>query len=140
MTGRMSHIRRNMKEENTAYRPEQMLCAKILREMLKDDYEVKLEFPVILKPFDNLDVRGAIPDIVVIGKGMKSHHRIVIRLMGEIHDKPKKKIKDEDQKLVLMHNGWKVFDFNWYDMPELWNQKKYTIEQAKDSIIRNFKI
>ena len=46
------------------------------------------------------------------------------------------KIKDLDQKLVLMHNGWEVFDFWYNEMPELWNQKKYTENDAKNSIIR----
>ena len=65
--GRMSHIRRNMVEENKDYRDEQILCAKILRELLGEEYEVKLEEAVILKPFANLPVKGAIPDIVVLG-------------------------------------------------------------------------
>ena len=40
MTKRMSHIRRNMKKENTEYRPEQLLLAKIFRELLGKDYQV----------------------------------------------------------------------------------------------------
>jgi very-short-patch-repair endonuclease len=134
--GRMSHIRRNMVEENKDYRDEQILCAKILRELLGEEYEVKLEETVILKPFANLPVKGAIPDIVVLGKGMK----IAIRMMGAIHEKPRKRIKDEDQRLVLMANGWRVMDFWYYDMVELWNPKKYTDKEIKDSIVRNFKV
>ena len=136
--GRMSHIRRNMIKENTEYRPEQMLCTKILRKMLGKKYEVLTEYPVSnLEPHGGLEVKYCQPDIVIINKdrGIK----IAIRLMGEIHDKPKKKIKDQDQKIILMYNGWDVFDFWYNEMPELWNQKKYSEEDAKKSIIRIIK-
>ena len=137
MTKRMSHIRRNMKKENTEYRPEQLLLAKIFRELLGKDYQVYTEYPVSnLKPYESLKVRAAIPDIAIIGKGMK----IAVRLMGEIHDSLKKQIKDEDQKIVLMYNGWKVCDIRYYDYPELWDQKKHTFDEAKLKMIQTFKL
>lgn len=136
MGKRMSHIRRNMKEENTEYRPEQLLLAKIFRELLGEKYQVFTEYPVKnLKPFEGLNVRAAIPDIAIIGNNMK----IAVRLMGAIHDTMKKQIKDEDQKIVLMFNGWKVFDLAYWDYPEVWDQKKHSFDEAKDRIIRDFK-
>ena len=97
---RMSHIRRNMKEENSEYRPEQLLCAKIFRELLGKEYNVKTEYPVTLTPFDGLRPRGA--------------------------------------RTVLQANGWRVFDFSWFNMLELWDQKKHSEEDARTAIVRNF--
>ena len=131
---RMSHIRRNMKEENSEYRPEQLLCAKIFRELLGSEYDVKTEYPVTLTPFDGLRPRGAILDIAILGKGMK----IAVRLMGAVHDNQKKMLQDQDQRTVLQANGWRVYDFSWYNMLELWDQKKHTPEEARLAIIRNF--
>lgn len=132
----MSHIRRNMKEENTEYRPEQMLCAEHLRALLGDKYTVTLEKPLEnLEPLEDIKMTRCIPDIMITGNNSK----IVIRLMGAIHEKPKKVMKDLDQRLVLEHNGWKVVDFWYFCMPELWNPKKYTDKDVKDCIIREFK-
>ena len=132
----MSHIRRNMKEENTDYRPEQMYCAKLLRELLPQGYEVLLEYPVKNLDHPELGRKAAILDIVVLGMDDKYG----IRLMGEIHDSKKKQIKDMDQKIALIEYGWVITDFSYYGMPELWDQKKYTKQEAKDSITRNFKL
>ena len=132
----MSHVRRNMKEENKDYRPEQMYCAELLRQLLPQGYEVLLEHPVKNLDHPELGRKAAILDIAVVGMDSK----YAIRLMGAIHDNKKKQIKDQDQRLALMEYGWQVFDFSYYDMPELWNQKKYTKQQAKDSITRNFKL
>ena len=125
-----------MKEENTDYRTEQMYCAKLLRELLPQGYELLLEYPVKNLDHPELGRKAAILDIVILGMDDKYG----IRLMGEIHDSKKKQIKDMDQKIALIEYGWVITDFSYYGMPELWDQKKYTRQEAKDSITRNFKL
>jgi len=122
--GKMSFIRKNMIEANSAYRPEQMYVAKILRDLglnIKIEYELKG-----LKPFEDIKFPNCVPDIACVDK------KLILRLNGLIHEKPKQKMKDEDQRLVLEANGWKVVDLTPNEHPELWNQKKYTYEQAKE--------
>lgn len=113
---------KNMVEGNSSYRPEQLLVAKILREMgytVKTEYEIKGLLP------NEFNVKGAIPDVAL------PYAKIIFRLNGKIHNK-KRRIRDEDQKIVLEQKGWTVYDLNEDECQELWNQKKYTYEQAKD--------
>ena len=61
--------------------------------------------------------------------------------MGEIHNKGRRTLKDEDQKIVLEGNGYEVVDV-WYDeFPEFWNPKAYkkevVIEKAKSLIYKH---
>jgi len=107
---------------NTEYRTEQMLLAKLLRVLLPKS-NIKLEEPLgNLDKVDEIKCK-CIPDILI--EDMK----IVIRMMGEIHNKRKRTLKDQDQKIVLEGNGYKVMDV-WYDeYPEFWNPKGF--EQTK---------
>ena len=111
---------RNM--TNTEYRTEQMLLAKLLRVLLPKS-NIKLEEPLgNLDKVDEISCK-CIPDILIEDK------KIVIRMMGEIHNKRKRTLKDQDQKIVLEGNGYKVVDV-WYDeYPEFWNPKAF--EQTK---------
>ena len=124
--GKMSFIRKNMTEENSQYRTEQLLCATILREFYTS---VKTEYKITNLLHDELDVKQCQPDVVIENKN------IAIRLNGPIHEKGKRPMKDEDQKIVLQANGWKVIDLTPHNIPELWDQRKYTYEEAKNKLL-----
>jgi very-short-patch-repair endonuclease len=97
----------------TEYRDEQLLATEILKVLFpKDSYSIRQEEPV--------EECKAVLDIAIIPKS-ETLKRIAIRMMGEIHEGNRKKIKDEDQKTMLIQQGWRVYDF-WKDrMPNLWN-------------------
>ena len=119
---------------NTEYRKEQMLLADMIRVLLPKS-NVKLEEPLEnLDKVDEIECR-CIPDILIEDK------RVVIRMMGEIHNKSRRTLKDEDQKIVLEGNGYTVIDV-WFDeYPEFWNPKAYkedqVIEKAKSLIYKH---
>jgi len=114
-----------------SYRPEQMRVYKILLELYPKD-EIKLEYVVRdLKPYSGIDLsspfKRPILDIAVL---REDGQKVAIRLMGEIHKKSRRYVlRDEDQRLVLVWNGWKVIDL-WFDQcPMLWSGKKgYELE------------
>lgn len=56
-------------------------------------------------------------DIAIIeNKSLK----IAYRIMGQIHEKRLRRVRDENQKVLLEGNGWKVIDY-WFDRHEaLW--------------------
>ena len=116
---------KNMSEVNSSYRTEQLLVAKILREM---GYIVYTEYELKNLIHDELGTKSCIPDIAI------PLQKIIFRLNGKIHNNKKRKVKDEDQKIILQKNKWIVHDLNEDECPELWNQKKYTYEQAKKMI------
>ena len=119
---------------NTEYRKEQMLLADMIRILLPKS-NVKLEEPLgNLDKIDEIECK-CIPDILIEDK------KIVIRMMGEIHNNSKRTLKDEDQKIVLEGNGYIVIDV-WHDeYPEFWNPKAYkddqVIEKAKSLIYKH---
>jgi hypothetical protein len=125
--GKMSFIRKNMVEGNTSYRPEQMYVAEILKGLglnIKTEYEIKG-----LEPFEDISFPNCIPDIACVDRKM------IFRLNGLIHEKPKQRMKDEDQKLVLEFNGWRVIDLTPNEHPALWNQKKYSYDEATKTLL-----
>lgn len=107
---------------NNGFRKEQMLLAGLIRVLLPKS-NIKLEEPLgNLDKVDEIECK-CIPDILIEDK------KVVIRMNGEIHNKTKRTLKDEDQKIVLEGNGYDVIDV-WYDeYPEFWNPKGF--EQAK---------
>ena len=115
-----------MNEEGTSYRPEQLLLAKLLRDSqyVRGIYEVKTEYPVTLENHDGKRT-GAILDIVMLPYKTGEIPPVAIRMMGEIHEKSKKRIYDEDQRLYLEKVGWIVYDIDEEIVPEYWNPKKH---------------
>ncbi len=119
-------VYKNMNEEGTSYRPEQLLLAKLLRDSqyVRGIYEVKTEYPVTLENHDGKRT-GAILDIVMLPYKTGEIPPVAIRMMGEIHEKPKKKISDADQRIYLEKIGWIVYDIYKDIVPEYWNPKKH---------------
>ena len=50
--------------------------------------------------------------------------------------KKRQSIKDKDQRILLEGNGWKVYDLNKYDIPELWDRKAYSNKLAIEALLR----
>ena len=125
-------VYRNM--NNDGYRKEQMLLAELIRVLLPKS-NIKLEEPLgNLDKVDEIECK-CIPDILIEDK------KVVIRMNGEIHNKTKRTLKDQDQKIVLEGNGYEVIDV-WFDeYPEFWNPKAYQedqiIEKAKSIIYKH---
>jgi len=137
MTRRMNWIRAGMaKSGNFENRPEQMLCASIIREIFPPSYVIDTEYKVMeLKEIDEIIPKIAVLDIAIIPRGLFGR-KIGVRMMGKIHEGRKQQMKDEDQRVLLEGNDWLVFDF-WYDhVPELWEPKKYSEDQIKRAIHR----
>ena len=145
-------IYKNMSEEGTEYRKEQMLLAEILRNHM-DNFQnplfVRTEFVVTnLKPVHDIPSKPCKPDIAILSKeylrlpdyGGNAYDPIAIRLMGPPHKKPRRKIKDEDQKILLEGNGWRVIDI-WEDgFPELWHRGKHSMEELKTMLFKRYKL
>ena len=108
---------------NNGFRKEQMLLAGLIRVLLPKS-NIKLEEPLgNLDKVDEIECK-CIPDILIEDK------KVVIRMNGEIHNKTKRTLKDEDQKIVLEGNGYDVIDV-WYDeYPEFWNPRKFPDEEV----------
>jgi len=96
----------------TEYRDEQLLAVDILKVLFpRDSYSIRQEEPV--------EACKAVLDIAIIPKSPVLK-RIGIRLMGEIHRRQYKTVRDDDQKIMLVKAGWRIYDF-WHDrMPSLW--------------------
>lgn len=116
---------------NTEYRREQVRCARILRDRLgvslvRQEYVVK-----------NLKIDGASAPNCILDIAIPSE-KIAIRLMGAIHNKKKRGIKDWYQKEALTQAKWAVYDFNENNFPNLWNPKRsYEIDMAsKEEVLR----
>jgi len=100
------------------YRPEQMFAVEILKKTLPENYQITLEKEVTdLKTVDHIMVPFCKPDIVLIDT--VSPTKIAIRINGSYHDKDNQRMKDMNQRIVLEGNGWKVVDFNYREMPNL---------------------
>lgn len=114
-----------MVSENSEYRPEQLLIAKLLRDYLKNHYypapTVKVEHVLkFIFMVEGIKMSFCKLDISIPSK------RIAIRVNGRIHEKKKQKMKDWDQRIVLEFNGWRVIDIDESRYPEFWSPKKYT--------------
>jgi len=62
-------------------------------------------------------------DIAIISPARKAPG-VAIRMQGQIHERRLRKLRDADQRIVLEGNGWKVIDFWYYAMPNLWEDKR----------------
>lgn len=121
------------------YRQEQLHAAKIIREFIaKDPNKIVCEYEVInLDPVDFNKIDYCCPDIVDL------ESKTAYRLMGGIHEKKQRRMKDEIQKEVLEGNGWKVIDFWYYDMPNLFANKRtfqnnaLAVQEVIDTINKN---
>ena len=117
----------------TEYRPEQMRAAEILEKVfLPQQKIIKLEFEVTdLQPIDTLSCPYCCLDIVILdGLAPADGGGIAIRMQGSIHERHIKRIKDADQRIVLEGNGWKVVDFWYYEMPNLWSKERNSDVEA----------
>jgi len=130
--GNSNWILRNMGEQqNTAYRREQVRCARILRDRLGVAL-VKQEYVIKNLKIDGYSAPNAVLDIAIPSE------KIAIRLMGEIHNKKKRSIKDWYQKEALAQAKWAVYDFYKDDFPNLWNPKRsHEVDMAsKEEVLR----
>ena len=116
------------KTQGTEYRSEQVFAYDILRTYYPKTV-VKMEHELHdLKDVDGIKAKFCQVDITIIF-GVKSGtkhtvKKIAVRLNGEVHDRSKQKIKDADQKIILEGNGWKVIDFWYHAMPNLFDSNK----------------
>lgn len=104
------------------YRDEQMLCAEILRRKLDVlPGHIKTEYPVEGLEWEGEKI-GCVLDVAIVPTGVQ--YKIAIRLNGEIHTKKRNENHDEKQKLALEAQGWQVFDFWDWKMPNLWSKER----------------
>ena len=114
------------------YRQEQMFARDYIAE-IHPDWELCLEKPIYDLELDEKPYRNCVLDIAVMNKS------IAIRLNGEYHfTSSKQGLKDEFQKEALQQAGWKVVDFNFFNMPNLFKKKKKeeTVKLAKEEIVK----
>jgi len=112
------------KKMATEFRPEQIRAANIIKKLLAKDQRLKLEYDVTdLLPIDAISCPYCCLDIAILNH-LGSSPGIAIRMQGQIHEKHNRRLKDEDQKIVLEGNGWIVVDFWYYAMPNLWNPER----------------
>jgi len=106
------------------YRPEQMWAGEIINACLPSRFTLHYEYELTrLKPIDGITKSFVKPDIAIIDEVHNQY--IALRFQGPPHKKADRKMKDEDQKIVLEGNGWTVVDF-WYDeMVNLWTNNKF---------------
>ncbi len=130
--GNSTWITRNMGEQqNTAYRREQVRCARILRDKLGNS-QIRQEYEVRYLKIDGTKAPNAYLDVAIPKK------KIAIRLMGEIHLKSgKRKMKDWYQEEALKQAGWKVYDLHKDEFPNLWKDKRSpeTDKLSKDEVL-----
>jgi very-short-patch-repair endonuclease len=127
--GKMGFVRKNMVEENSEYRPEQLLVTKILRKLYPNE-AIFTEHTVRLTPVEGIKKSMCRLDIAIPDK------QIAIRMNGLIHEKKRQRMKDEDQRIVLEENGWVVIDVDEDNYPEFWNRKKYTYLEVESKVIK----
>lgn len=100
-------------------RQEQFRAIGILRKHSDHPEKFDTEYEMHdLKPVQGEKCPYCCPDIVDL------QDKIVYRLMGPIHEKRHRKLKDEIQKFVLEGNGWIVKDMWYKSMPNLFAQKR----------------
>ena len=134
MSGKKKWMTKNMSENQ--WKSEQYYCYKLLLDIIPANMNVEMEYLVDnMKSIDGISPKKAILDIAVISSDMK----IAFRINGEIHEKVKQSMKDKDQKIILEGNGWKVYDLNKWDIPELWDNKKYSNIVARKALLREMK-
>jgi len=112
MTKERQYILKNMREGDKEYTKSQLRIFNFLKKFYDS-----VEMECVMNGLEEVDgIKPTIPppkvDIVI--HWSFKYGRIAIRVMGEIHENPRQKIKDEDQRVVLEGNGWKVEDL-WYD-------------------------
>jgi len=121
--------RKNMWE--SAYRPEQLFVRDLLAE-LHDDWIIKVEYPLKLK-LDEKSYRGCVLDIAI------PKEKIAIRLNGGYHFSSSRQYrKDEYQLEALKQAGWRVVDFDYHKMPNLFNKKwdDETVKLAREEVLK----
>ena len=126
------------KSEGTEYRSEEVFAYETIVEyatqMLKTKPVIKMQYELRnLNEVDGLKVDYCCPDIVIL-----EPTKVAIRLNGQIHENRQRRIKDEDQRIVLEGNGWIVLDFWFYDMPNLYDSLK-TKKKTQDAVFEVLK-
>lgn len=122
-------MRRNMSESE--YRQEQMFVRDFLVK-IHPKWKIKLEHKVSGLKLDGKPYRRCILDIAV------KDTKLAIRLNGGYHfSSSRQRTKDEFQKEALRQAGWKVIDFDYHKMPNLFKKKKNieTIKLAEKEIL-----
>lgn len=108
-----------------SHRPEQMLAYKLICQygefpelrLAGTEYKVR-----DIKVVDYIDLTGdRMPTLDIVF--LYGFEKIGIRVNGHYHDSRTR--KDRIQKLVLEHpqNGWKIVDFWYHSMPNLFSKK-----------------
>ena len=155
-TKERSSINRAMRKAgNTEYRQEQGNLEKILYALFFD-YGIKSNFTIGqehtvrqlveyqgIKPYPPLPPRldVAISIIYNLDPVTPQILQIGFRLMGPPHEVKRRRIRDENQRILLQGNGWNIIDF-WYDKDAaLWNshltnEDYYTAKNLVDSKLR----
>lgn len=150
-----SRINRAMRlAGNTEYRQEQGNLEKILYALFFD-YGIKSNFTITqeyvvrfleeyqgIKPYPQLPPRldNAV-SICYMFEDTPHVIKIGFRLMGAVHEVKRRRIRDENQRVLLMGNRWHIEDF-WYDKhAALWNshltnEDYYTAKNLVDSKLR----
>lgn len=133
MAGKKSWMGKNMSDNQ--FRPEQIYCAELFAEVLPKGWKIEMEYLVGFTHWnaEEKQPKKALVDIALL---LPPAIKVAIRLNGEVHEKPRQKIKDEDQRINLEKEGWAVFDFNKSTMPELWDRKTYSNKEAQSAINR----
>ncbi len=127
--------------QGTEYRSEEVFAYETIVEyaskILKVKPVIKMQYEIReLDEVDGLTVDYCCPDIAIL-----EPTKVAIRLNGQIHENKKRRLKDEDQRIVLEGNGWKVLDFWFYDMPNLYDQNptKKKTEEAVFEVLKGMK-
>jgi len=122
-------MRRNMSE--SSYRPEQIFVRDFLA-TIHPKWVIKSEYKVSGLKLDGKPYRRCVLDIAV------RKLKLAIRLNGGYHfSSSRQSTKDEFQKEALEQAGWKVLDFDYHKMPNLFKKKKNieTIKLAEKEIL-----
>lgn len=114
---------------DNSHRPEQLFTRDFLKQLFPNSI-IETEYPINNLKIDGKPYRRCILDIAIKDK------KWAIRLNGEYHNGKTQTIKDEYQKIALEQAGWKVIDFDYFMMPNLFKKKKNdkVIVLAKEEI------
>ena len=128
--------------QNNEYRPEQMTLATILREdRTYFNFDIKTEYPVTGLTFEGKNY-AAILDVAILPKKMVQTYKnnqqqpIALRMMGQIHEKDRKRLQDADQAQALANSKWFIHDL-WYnssDASYLWKPEAFTKKELEKKL------
>ncbi len=117
---------------DSSYRPEQMFACDFLSKIMPE-VEIKLEYKVKNLTIDGDPTKPCTLDIAIPEKMM------AIRMNGGYHfSSGRQRTKDEFQKEALIQAGWRVIDFDYHLMPNLFKKSKNieTVKLSEEEILR----